>query len=51
MYCEYKPNDYHDLSFMCEECYNIKIDVHVEYKNKFYLNKEFLNEFEGNFYN
>jgi len=52
MYCEYKPQDFNDLSFMSEECYNIKItDVCVEYKNKFYLNKEFLNEFEGNFYN
>jgi len=51
MYCEYKPNDYHDLSFMSEECYKIKIEVFVDYKNKFYLSTEFLNEFEGNFYN
>ena len=51
MYCEYKPNDYYDLSFMSEECYKIKIEVFVDYKNKFYLSTEFLNEFEGNFYN
>jgi len=51
MYCEYKPQDFNDLSFMSEECYNIKIEVFVDYKNKFYLSTEFLNEFEGNFYN